>query len=133
MGKSTGLIAILIGMVLAVITGILVGKDIGENKANEHWRPTVVSYQHEIDSLHCRIDSALAEIDFAYAAKQRTIVKTKYKYIIQQQEHEKEQYFSLDTTGRVAYFRDRVLKLMRKPVTPSFIDNEGIDEPLIHN
>lgn len=117
---------IIIALAVAIIA-FFVGSKFTEDRSARKNKPRFESYQHQIDSLRFRLDTALAHIDFEYVPKERVIVKTKYKYIIEKYENETQDYLLLDTTGRVAYFRDWVKDLMRKRDP---ISDEGIDEPL---
>lgn len=104
MGKTK---LIIIGVIILIV-GLIVGALIAHGQNNRKYRPQIISYQAQIDSLRFRLDTALMHIDFDYVPEERIIVQTKYKYIIKKIENEKHKYFALDTSDRVKYFRDRV-------------------------
>lgn len=111
MGETTKLIGI--GAIVAIVA-FLIGSYFQNKKNQRVFRPQVESYKAQIDSLRFRVDTLLAHIDPDFAEKERIVYRTKIKYIIQKQENEKQEYFALDTSGRVAYFRERVRARMRK-------------------
>lgn len=109
MDKTLKLIIAAIMLVVGIfISGYVLGKDRMKKKLSG----IEVSYQAEIDSLAYRLDTAMARIDLEYSKKKEVIIRTKYKFIKEQQDNEKQEYFSLDTTGRVADFRARLRKRM---------------------
>jgi len=107
MNKQTLITAIIL-LSVSLLFGFFTGMGCGKQSMERLYLPEIESYQCQIDSIKLRLDSALAHIDLQYVPKDRIIVRTKYEYIIQNQENEKHEYFALDTSGRVAYFRQRV-------------------------
>lgn len=105
MGETTKIIGI---AVIVAIVAFVVGSWFQGQKKDREFRPKVESYEHQIDSIRFRLDTALQRIDLAYAQERPVIIRTKYKLIKETQENERKQYFALDTTGRVADFRNRL-------------------------
>lgn len=119
--------AIIFCIVLVVVGG-LIGRFFAGKLADAFWMPQVVSYRAQIDSMQVVVDSVLAELDMEYAKNQRVIVKTKIKYIEKAQEDDKNDYFALDTLGRVEHFRGRVRKIAGNKYEHVELEF-GIDEP----
>lgn len=96
-------------IILAASTALTVGLVAGLWVRELHWRPVYKQqqnhYQHQIDSLRVRIDSALAVIDLGFVGTEKVRVRTQYVYIQTQAEDEIKDYEALDSDGRVAYFR----------------------------
>lgn len=110
MGERINLIAIGIALAMFTTMGFFVGNGCGGKRSDDRWRPQIISYQVQIDSMQCLVDTALAHLDLEYAKKNRVIIKEKIKYITEFKEHEKMSYLLLDTTGRVNYFNRWVRK-----------------------
>lgn len=105
-----------IGVMLAMFTlmGFFVGNGCGNARSDDNWKPQVISYKKQIDSMQIVVDTALAKLDREFVKNQRVIIRTKIEYIVKQQEDEKKQYFALDTAGRVEHFRGRVRDITYK-------------------
>lgn len=131
MNKKTKTIIIGVGALLVLLAVLFAGIALGKIRTEKRIRPHMVSYQSQIDSLRFRVDTLLAHIDPDFTEKERVVYRTKIKYIIQKQENEKQEYFALDTSGRVANFRERVRARMGKRDKPIEVGEDwGVDELL---
>lgn len=122
--------SIIIIAILAIIIGWLGSKLIDTCKTIDHFKVERVSYQVQIDSMQCVIDTAMARYDREYAKNAKVIIRNRIKYIIQNTGNEKQFYFTLDPTGRVAYFSKWVRERSKKPIP---IPEEGGVDELLHN